>query len=160
MGNTILGHSFGVLALLALPNAALAWDSGEELSQVIFGSVDSSGNGLLDFGEIAHMSQSIAYSADSDEDERVSLEEFMAWDFGYAYLAEREDGAEGFAMTKRIMFAVADLDSDAEIDEREWRLNTRWSFERADADGDALLTEDEFISGWTPIVMLKAGRGG
>lgn len=56
------------------------------------------------------------------------------------------------------MFAVNDLNGNGSIDPRELRLTTRWNFERADVDGDALLTENEFLKRWLPIVMLKAGR--
>ncbi|MEM0947260.1 MAG: signal transduction protein [Pseudomonadota bacterium] len=148
-----------VLTLMATVSSAQAWESGQELSEVIFENIDTTGNGALDNGEISDMSESIAFSADSDGDEQITLDEFTAWDFGFAFLAENEGGGDTFAAVKRVMFAVADLDGDGAIDAREWRLNTRWNFERADLDGDALLTEDEFLTGWTPIVMLKAGRG-
>ena len=148
-----------LVTVLAAPSSVMAWEMGQELSNVVYSSIDASGNGALDFGEVTEMAESIAVSADSDDNEQISLAEFMAWDFGFAYLAEKEGGGDAFQIVKRVMFAVVDLDDDDTIDEREWRLNTRWNFERADLDANGLLTEREFLNGWTPIVMLKAGKG-
>ncbi|MGD1888579.1 MAG: hypothetical protein ACFB01_15955 [Cohaesibacteraceae bacterium] len=147
------------LALLAVPAEGLAWENGQELPQVIFSSVDSMGNGTLDFAEATQLTQSIAFSADTNADERLSLKEFMAWDFGFAYLAESEGGVEGMALVKRVMFAVIDLDANKDIDARELRISTRRDFDRADFDGNGVLSEDEFEQGWTPIVMLRADQG-
>ena len=146
------------LAVLVTTFAANAWETGQELSEVLFEGVDSTGNGILDFGEIHQMSEDIAFSVDSDGDQLITLDEFRTYDFGFAYLAEAEGESETFSAVERVMFAVADLDANGAIDEREWRLSSRWSFERADLDGNAVLTKQEFLNGWTPIVMLKAGR--
>ena len=105
------------------------------------------------------MSQVIGFSIDGDGDLQITLDEFIAWDFGFAYLAEAEGGSDTFSAVKRTMFALADLDANSVIDQREWRLTTRWNFERADLDGNGVLTKSEFLNGWTPIVMMKAGRG-
>src|SRR6056297_1791334 len=86
-----------LLGALASAMPAAAWESGRELSEVHFADIDTSGNGLLDFGEVSAMAGSIAYSADSDENDKISLDEFMAWDFGYAYLADQEGAAERYA---------------------------------------------------------------
>ncbi|MEM9754364.1 MAG: hypothetical protein AAF914_00140 [Pseudomonadota bacterium] len=158
----ILKHLCYLCALLiglAVPHVALAWETGEELSEVLFESVDTTGNGSLDYGEVSDMAESIGLSMDSDVNEEISFDEYMAWDFGFAYLAESEGGTDVFSAVKRVMFALIDLDGDQTLDEREWRISTRWNFERADLDGDALLTEEEFLSGWAPIVMLRASRG-
>lgn len=147
------------LAILALPAEGLAWENGRELTEVIFSSVDTTGNGTLDFAEVTQLTQSIALSADTDANERLSLEEFMAWDFGFAYLARSEGRAADMALVKRVMFAVTDLDASKDIDARELRIGTRRDFDRADFDGNGVLSEDEFEQGWTPIVMLRAGQG-
>lgn len=150
---------FASMAAVAIAFPATAWESGQELSAVLFESIDTTANGILDYAEITRMANDIAFSTDSDGDEQITLDEFMGWDFGFAYLAENEGEGDTFGAVKRVMFAVIDLDSDGVVDAREWRLNTRWNFERADLDGDSALTEDEFLNGWTPIVMLRAGRG-
>lgn len=148
-----------LLGSLASPMPAAARETGRDLSDVHFADIDTSGIGLLDLGEVSAMAESIAYSADGDENDKISLDAFMALDFGYAYLADQEGAAEPYAAVKRVILAVPDLDGDMELDAREMRLGTRWSFERAGFDGNAMLTESEFLNGWTPIVMLKAGRG-
>lgn len=147
-----------LIAGLAGPSSVYAWESGRELSSVVFSSIDTSGNGVLNFGEVTDMAESIAVSVDTNDNKQMNLEEFMAWDFGFAYLAEKDGGGDVFQAVKRVMFAVADLGNDGAIDERDWRLNTRWNFERADIDSNGLLTESEFLNGWTPIVMMKAGK--
>ncbi len=147
-----------LLGSIVFPMTATAWNTGKELSEANFATIDTNENGLLDFGEISEMAESIAFSADSDEDQTISLDEFLAWDFGYAYLADQEGQSDRYTSVKRVMFAVRDLNGDKRIDARELRLSTRWSFERADFDGNAVLSEPEFLNGWTPIVMLKAGR--
>lgn len=144
-----------LVTALVLPTAAIAWESGQKLSKVIFADVDTTENSALGFGEIIYMAQSIALSADNDDDEEICLEEFIGGDFGFAYLAE----ADSFAAVKRIMFGVNELDNNDAIDARESRLAPRRHFERADTYDNAVLTECEFLNGWTPIVMLRAGRG-
>ncbi|MEO0384177.1 MAG: hypothetical protein AAF234_11565 [Pseudomonadota bacterium] len=148
-----------LLTMLALPAHGLAWENGRELTQVIFSSVDTTGSGSLDFAEVTQLARDIAFSADTDADERISFEEYMVWDFGFAYLAESDGRADDMALVKRVMFAVTDLDASGDIDARELRLGTRRDFERADFNGDGILNEEEFQQGWTPIVMLRAGQG-
>ncbi|MEM9105244.1 MAG: hypothetical protein AAGC96_06275 [Pseudomonadota bacterium] len=139
---------------------ALAQSSGKELTQITFASTDQNGDGALSVSEMSEMAQNITVSMDADEDMSVSLSEFMEWDFGFHYLAEQEDGDEGYAAVKRIMFALHDLNSDGAIDPTETRITTFWSFSRADLDNDRLLSEDEYFSAWMPVLLMKAGRGG
>ena len=40
----------------------------------------------------------------------------------------------------------------------EDRLGTVWAFQRADTDGDGVLSEGEYLYGWLPIVVLRAGE--
>lgn len=79
------------------PSTVIAWETDKELSEVSFAAIDTTGNGQLDFGEVSTMAESIALSADTDENQSISLEEFIAWDFDYAYLTERDGSANQYA---------------------------------------------------------------
>lgn len=145
---------------LALPGSAHAQNSGRELAQITFSSTDQNGDGVLTVSEVSEMAQNIALSMDTNGDQTLSLPEFLDWDFGFHYLAEQEDTADRYAGVKRIMFALQDLNSDGSIDPTEARITTFWSFDRADLDNDRVLSEDEYLNAWMPILVMKAGRDG
>lgn len=145
-------------ASMSFPTASFAWETRRELSKITFESTDTTGNGALDYGEIVAMSESIGLSMDADENNEISREEFMEWDFGFAFLAENEGDGSQYVSVKNIIFALWDLNSNDAITPREMRLATRWSFERADTDRNGLLSENEYLEGWLPIVIIKNGR--
>lgn len=147
-----------LIALLAFPPAALSQQTGEELAQITFASVDGDQNGMLTVSEIEDMAQTVAISMDSDGDTLIRQSEFMDWDFGFHYLAEQEGGTERYTSVKLVMFALQDLDGDGTIDPTERRINTAWSFQRADLNGDRVLSEQEYLAGWMPILIMRAGR--
>ena len=144
-------------ALVVFPVVAAAQDSGRELSQLTFQSVDQNDDGTLSRSEVETMSSNILFSMDYDGSESVDLEEFMAWDFGYYYLAEERGETDRYESVKRVMFALLDFDGDGVIDASENHAGNLWAFQRADLDNDGVLSEDEYLQGWLPIVILRAG---
>ena len=87
-----LNHLF-LVTTLAAPSSVTAWETGQELSKVVYSSIDASGNGALDFGEVTKMAESIAVSADSDDNEQISLAELMAWDLDLPIWPKRKVAA-------------------------------------------------------------------
>lgn len=160
MGKTMKYALFVTAIAFAFPTLTLAWDSPKELTEVTFAGIDGNGNGELDFSEISSMAESISASMDSNSDDLISRTEFAEWDIGYAYLAERNGKSDLFAAAKRIMFALRDLNNDGKISIAEARKNIFRAFERADLDGDGALSESEFSTAWTPIIVLKAAFKG
>ena len=147
---------FAIGISLAFSTVSLAWDSPKQLTEVTFAGIDGNGNGELDFAEISAMAESISASMDSNGDDLISRTEFVEWDIGYAYFAERDGKRDHFDIAKRIMFALRDLDNDGKVSVIEARQNSFRAFERADLDGHGVLSETEFSTAWMPIKILKA----
>ncbi|MEO0329788.1 MAG: hypothetical protein AAF217_14465 [Pseudomonadota bacterium] len=144
------------LSTISVAKDSMAQDTANELSAVTFSSTDTNEDKELSLSELTEMAMNIAISMDSDDDLIINKSEFMEWDFGFHYLAEEKGDGDRYAAVKRVMFAVQDLDSGGSINPRELRINTYWSFLRADLNNDRVLSEAEYLKAWMPILMMKA----
>jgi hypothetical protein len=79
----------------------------------------------------------------------------VAWDPGFAYLAEQRGKEEPFNAAKREAFRAWDRDSDGELDETEMSVNGAHDFISADEDGNGSLSPGEFAVGF-PILARVA----
>lgn len=149
-----------IAASLAFTSFATAQESGKKLAQITFSSVDENEDGMLVFSEMTEMVSDIVVSMDVNNDRLVGRSEFMEWDFGFYYLAKERGQGDRYNVVKRAMFALHDLNNDGMIDPKEWRINTSWGFSRADLDNDLALSEDEYLGGWMPIIVMKAAFDG
>ncbi len=145
-------------ALIAAPLALPAQEvnEGRRLAETMFESLDGSNRGFVDMGEYSTFGADIFFSMDTDQDTRISLDEFMSWDFGMRMVAEERDRVAAYETALRVVFAFWDRNGDGLISRTEHRQSLAQDFQRADIDNDAVLSRDEFLSGFSVNVALRA----
>lgn len=146
------------LFLLLSPAISYAQNAEKELAEITFSSTDLNADNELSMSEVSEMTTSILVSMDADDNGSVSRSEFMDWDFGFHYLVEVGGDTDRYNAVKRVMFAVQDLNRDGNLDSTEGRMNTFWNFERADLNNDRVLSKEEYLHAWLPIIMMKAAK--
>ena len=129
---------------------------GYQLAKTAFASIDRADRGFIDHGEYSGYGNDVFVSMDSDENNKLSLAEFLSWDYGMRPIAQEHGREDAYETALRVVFAFWDRDGDGQITPREQRLSLDADFRRADADNDALLTEDEFLLGFTVMIALRA----
>lgn len=93
---------------------------------------------------------------DNDESGAWSLAEFLIWDFGMQPAAVAAGREAAYETALRVAFAFWDRNADGMINRPEHRHRLTGDFRRADADNDAILTMDEFTSGFSVMGALRA----
>lgn len=146
-----------VIAALAAPIPALAEESeGRRLAELAFAGIDTADRGYIDQGEFSNFGTDVFISMDADEDGVLSLGEFMSWDYGMLPIAREAGREDAYDTALRVVFAFWDRDGDGVISRTEHRQSLMADFQRADTDNDALMTRDEFTSGFSVMVALRA----
>jgi len=149
--------TLALAAGLALPGAATAQENeGRRLAGLAFGSIDARDRGYVDMGEFTNFGADVFFSMDGNEDGKLTIDEFMAWDYGMALVAEDRDRVEAYETALRVVFAFWDRNGDGEISRMEHRQSLVFDFRRADTNDDVLLTEGEFTSSCSVMVALRA----
>ena len=143
-----------LMAALAAP--ALAENEGKRLAELAFASLDTAERGFIDQGEFSNFGQDVFASMDADTDDKLSLSEFLGWDFGMLLAAQEAGREEAYYTALRVVFAFWDRDGDETISKTEHRQSLNFDFQRADTDNDALLTKQEFLSGFSVMAALRA----
>ena len=129
--------------------------AGVEVLRGLFASNDYNGDGRISPRELNVFTEFAFVSSDADADARVSLEEFMAWDPGFATLAEYRGKAQAYEAAKREVFGARDRDGDGGLDEAELSVNAAHDFVVADRDRNGSLDPGEFAAGY-PILAVIA----
>jgi len=93
---------------------------------------------------------------DQDENGRLSLAEYLSWDYGMAVVAQEAGREDAYETALRVVFAFWDRNGDNAVSRTEHRQSLNFDFQRADANGDAVLTAEEFTSGFSVMVALRA----
>ena len=144
-------------AALAVPALASAQTSeGRDLAKLAFKSVDQDEKGYIDQGEFTLFGGDVFVSMDYDENNRISLDEFLSWGFGMELIAEEAGRAEAYETAMRVVFAFFNDTATTEISKTEYRQSLSADFRRADFNNDAVLTEEEFLSGFSINVAARA----
>ncbi len=148
---------FLLTAALAVPALASAQTSeGRDLAKLAFKSVDQDERGYIDQGEYTNFGGDVFVSMDYDENNRISLDEFLSWGFGMEQIAEEAGRAEAYETAMRVVFAFWDRNGDTEISKTEYRQSLSADFRRADFNNDAVLSEEEFLSGFSINIAARA----
>jgi len=146
--------------LIALTGVAMAQSDdptpGRELSELIYGSIDSNPSESVDLGQFVEFGREVFVSMDSDQDAYVDMSEFSRWDFGFNFIAEDDGRQVSYETAQRILFAIWDHNADGQIDRSEYNKSMLWDFRRADLNSDAFLTRDEFLGGYIVIRAYRA----
>lgn len=116
----------------------------------------SGGRETVDMGDIEQFRASSFAAMDDNGDGEVTYAEFASWDPGFARIAEAQGRGDAYVTASKIVYAFWDRDGDDSLNEREYRIAMSHDFRRADLDGDALLTEAEFIGGFPIMVAMRA----
>ena len=146
-----------VTAALAVPVTAIAQTGeGRDLARLAFKSVDQDERGFIDQGEYTNFAGDVFVSMDYDENSKLSLDEFLSWGFGLEQVAEKAGRADAFETAMRVVFAFWDRDGDTQITKTEFRQSIAADFRRADFNNDAVLSEEEFLSGFSINIAARA----
>ncbi|UWR42389.1 signal transduction protein [Phaeobacter inhibens] len=147
-----------LIAPVAAPLAAQSTETtpGQELSDLIFGSIGDGSTAEIDMGQFVDFGRSIFTSIDSNEDGAIAQGEFIEWDFGFEFIADEKGRQQAFQAARNILFANWDRNSDGTIDLREYHRAMAWDYRRADTNDDAFLSREEFLRGYTVIKTYRA----
>lgn len=146
------------IALAASPPtfAQKAKNEGRLTAELTFASIDTAGKGFIHQGDLEIFRSDVFASMDSNDDRRLSYEEFSLWDPGFSSIAERKGIADAYTTATKIVFAVWDRNGDGEMTTAEMRFAMNADFRRADLNDDAVLSENEFLQGFLIIVAARA----
>lgn len=145
------------IALISLSSASAQESSdGRKLAELTFAMVDTAGKGHVNQGDMEQLRGQIFTSMDADDDKRIELQEFLAWDYGFANIAAEANNNTAYLAALKVVFSLWDRDSDGSITETEHRKSMIADFNRSDLNGDAILDEKEFLSGLSVLVAIRS----
>lgn len=145
-----------VLGLALTAAHAQQKSAGRALAELTFQMVDEKQKGFVDQGDMELLRSQIFTSADADENQSISLEEFLVWDFGFANIVAEQGKEQAYNSALRVVFSFWDRDGDGGISQTEHRKAMIADFNRADLDDNAVLNEKEFLSGLSILVAVRA----
>ena len=143
--------------LTALPQNLNAQDGeGRRLSESAFENIAGSKRGWVDQGVFANAGADVFAAMDYDKDLKLTLAEFLVFDTGMRAVAEESGRLDAHETAMRVVFAFWDRDGDGLVSKSEHSRSLSYDFRRADVDANGKLTLDEFVSGFTIMVALRA----
>ena len=150
--------TFAALTLSGLHPAVAGSHASKGLltAKITFSAIDSTSKGHIDQGDLHDYSFQVFVSMDSDDNDRLTYQEFEAWDPGFSLIAEEKGKADAFVTAKKIVFAFWDRNDDGELTRSEMRHAMNADFRRADVNDDAILNEREFLRGFSIMVAMRA----
>lgn len=128
---------------------------GRKLAITAFQSIDEKGRGFVDMADFHNFGESVFVSMDADDNGSLDLDEFLLWDIGMKPIAEERGALSELTTAMRVVHAFWDRNGDGKITHAEHRSSALNDFRRADIDDNAILSQDEFVSGYT---VMKAAR--
>lgn len=115
-----------------------------EVIDGLFQSSDLNGNGFLSPSEAAAFMNLSLVSQDADEDGRLSLEEFQAWDAGFLAVATANGVVENYTAQKAALFNAWDSDRDGYLVFAEFEDGIRRDFGAVPKAEEGHVTPGEF----------------
>lgn len=146
----------GLAMCLVSPGFAQSNGELDQLSTAVFEGMDNGGKGYLNNGDLLGMRADVFASMDYNEDEKLTLDEWTGWGFGFSNLAEDLGRVQAFEAARQIAFDLYDRDKDGAISVAEHKYGVAAEFRRADLNGDAKLSEKEFIGGFSILVAIRS----
>ena len=144
------------VALTVFPAVAADKSEGRQLAALSFEAVDRHGNGFVHQGDMEAMRRDIFNSMDANENNAIELPEFLDWGYGFQSIAEEESKELAYRTALKVVFSFWDRNGDGKITTTEHRKAIIRDFDRADLNDDAVLTEKEFVGGFSVLVAIRA----
>ncbi len=145
-----------VTGLLAAPLFAQEKSEGRLIAEAAFANLAGSERGWIDQGGFTNFGGDAFAAMDYDEDLKLSLSEFLVFDTGMRAVAEEAGRLDNHDTAMRIVFAFWDRDGDGFVSKSEHTRSLSYDFQRADINDDARLDLEEFTTGFTLMVALRA----
>lgn len=154
---TILALMTGAAMVFSAQTAAFSKDEpeGKQLAQLGFEAIDRGGKGFVHMGDMEAFRAEVFISMDGDENNAISRDEFMQWDYGFIEVAAQNDAQIAYRTALKVIFALWDRDGNGALTPSEHRHAINADFRRADLDGNAILNEREFLGGFSMMVALR-----
>lgn len=130
--------------------------SVKKLEEMGFAAVDAENRGHVNIGAIEAYRKLVFYSMDSDEDKKVTLNEYLNWNLGGSLIAERAGKKDLYTAARKVIFYYRDSNADGVLTEAEHRNSIIRDFRRADRNGDGLLSKKEFTQHFSELAAIKA----
>lgn len=147
---------FLTAALVATGASAQEIPEGRAMAEATFKSMDTSGRGFVDMGQMLNAREDVFVSMDTDENGSLSYDEFSSWGFGFQQIAEETGRVNAYNTALKILFAFYDLNGDDRLSRTEMRKSVQREFARADMNNNALLEADEFFRGNGYMLAMSA----
>lgn len=139
----------------SLPAAATPFDAA---STAVLGklatSMDENNDGYVTPGEADTFAVYVGVSMDTNSDGLVEYQEFLDWDPGFQWLADKRGTGIAYRQMKGDLFKIWDADSDGRVTRNEILDVARFEFAVSDINGDSKIDADELASGSLSIVSL------
>jgi len=138
------------------PAAAQEKPEGRRLAELSFDTVDRQSRGFVHYGDMEAARSDIFASIDGDDSEELSLSEFLEWDFGFQNVAEDTNRQHAYRTALKVVFSFWDRDGDGSITQAEHRRALVTDYQRADLNDNFVLEKEEFLSGFSVLVAIRA----
>lgn len=152
----VLACSLVAAMATAMPVAAQEASEGRRLAEQAFTNIAGSDRGWIDQGGFTNFGGDVFAAMDYDDDLKLTLSEFLVYDTGMRAVAEEVGRLDNHETAMRIVFAFWDRDCDGLVSKTEHTRSLTYDFQRADVNDDARLHLDEFTTGFTLMVALRA----
>ncbi len=159
MNRKLAGIALAVTAATltaAPPSMAEQQSKGRALAELSFESVDRHGKGYLDQGDMEAARKDIFVSMDSDESGNLEPAEFLQWGYGFENIAQDQNKLLAYRTALKVVYRFWDRNGDGKITPTEHRQAVIRDFDRADLNNNAVLEKDEFVSGFSVLVAIRA----
>ncbi len=108
-----------------------------------FGMIDTNGDKKITPDEVMEWRGSVFASMDADDDNELTMEEFMAVSMGDGQ-GKNPEKKKMKQEKKRAKFKPMDTDGSGKVSEAEWTAAGKAGFAKADTDGDGAMSFNEF----------------
>ncbi len=139
----------------SLPAAATPFDAEViAVAQNLTSGMDENNDGVITSQEAAIYAVFAGISMDTNSDGLVQRAEFMNWDPGFQWLADKRGTGSSFRQLKGELFAHWDANSDGAVSRTEMVDIARSEFALSDRDGDLKVDTRDLPKGSLSIVSM------
>lgn len=148
-----------LLALCSFSSVAMSPAAAQDLAATddgVFKSADLNGDGKISRRENIHFADLVFLSVDTNNDDVLTIEEFLQWDPGYLSIAEKTGKTAELNSAKQEVFKLLDINGDGSLDHDEFSAAMLYDFYRADVNSDRTLSQDEFIGEFRIVKTVRS----